>query len=52
MVSFISGTESPQNKKQKYFDGGLDSQLNASVDAFANYIKDHFAGQVIPEVKQ
>ncbi|XP_071136252.1 centrosomal protein of 162 kDa-like [Mytilus edulis] len=47
----IKGTESPTNKKQKYIDPGMESQLNASVDAFANYIKEHFTDRNIPEAK-
>ncbi|KAL3882411.1 hypothetical protein ACJMK2_028754 [Sinanodonta woodiana] len=46
----VQGTHSP---KQKRKEGVLilDSQLQASVDSFAHYIKNHFTGDDVPQLK-
>ncbi|KAK3583943.1 hypothetical protein CHS0354_033733 [Potamilus streckersoni] len=46
----VQGTHSPKQKRKQ----GvliLDSQLQASVDSFAHYIKNHFTGDNVPQVK-
>ncbi|XP_021349232.1 centrosomal protein of 162 kDa-like isoform X2 [Mizuhopecten yessoensis] len=47
----IKGSDSPMFSKERKGHNVMETQLKASVDSFAHYIKDHFAESDLPQAK-